>query len=228
MCEGTHRLSSEGVPFFQTPHLDKLSPHGVARIRVADPGNAFHRYHNEMATWVDVAWSGMRRPSFLAAPVPDPVPTYAERPLSAPLPTYEVHRADGPITIDGHLDEAAWKKAGCHHALRQSSHGMNRLGAKQKTTARLLWDDTFLYASYACEDTDIVANYRHRDDPTYKDHTVELFINPDPSRKNYIGLEINAAAVLADYVVIDPHVLLLRLRSEVGVPGHAPCIARAP
>ena len=76
---------------------------------------------------------------------------------------------------------------------------------KQKTTARLLWDDDYLYVSYDCEDTDIVTAHTQHDDPTYLDDAVEIFINPMPSQTSiYYGLEMNARAVLYDYVMFQP------------------------
>ena len=80
----------------------------------------------------------------------------------------------------------------------------SQTGAKQKTTAQLLWDDDFLYVGYECDDTDIVALRTERDDPTYRDDAVEIFINPKPSQTGiYFGLEMNARAVLYDYLMYD-------------------------
>jgi Carbohydrate-binding family 9 len=138
-------------------------------------------------------------------PSPAPEPTFVERPVSAPVPTYEVRHTAVPVATDGYPDETAWKRAG---DVTFQFPWDEQTGAKQKTTARLLWDDNCLYVTYACEDTDIVAHYEHRDDPTYKDHAVELLINPDPKHEIYLGLEMNARAVLCDYVFIYPQVIL--------------------
>lgn len=122
-------------------------------------------------------------------------------PLAAqpPLPRYEVKRASGRITIDGKLDDAAWQAA---PAIELIFPWESQTGAKQKTTARLLWSDEYLYVGYDCEDTDIVALRTERDDPTYLDDAVEIFINPQPSQTGaYFGLEMNARAVLYDYLM---------------------------
>jgi hypothetical protein len=123
----------------------------------------------------------------------------AERPISSPLPTYEIKRATKPIAIDGRLDDEAWQSAG---TLTLQFPWEDQTGAKQKTTARLLWNDDMLFVAYACEDADIVAQYEQRDDPTYKDDAVEIFIQPDPKKPIYIGLEMNARAILYDYLNI--------------------------
>jgi Carbohydrate family 9 binding domain-like len=114
-------------------------------------------------------------------------------------PTYEVKRAPSAIVIDGRLDDTAWKTAA---TITFQFPWEKQTGAKQKTTARLLWDDNYLYVGYDCEDADITAQFENRDDPTYRDDAVEIFINPLPSQTNYYGLEMNARAVLYDYFMI--------------------------
>ncbi len=150
-------------------------------------------------------------PGLLSAAAPV---LFAASMLSAqpPLPSMEVRRAVGKITVDGKLDEAAWKNA---QAVTFQFPWDVQTGAKQKTTARLLWDDTYLYISYECEDTDITAHFEKRDDPTYRDDAVEAFINPRPSQTDvYFGFEMNARAVMYDYVYFQSKYLLKRLNLE--------------
>ncbi len=125
-----------------------------------------------------------------------------------PIPSYEVKRALSPVAIDGKLDEPAWRAAG---VIELQFPWPQQTGAKQKTTARLLWNDEYLFIGYECDDTDIVAQYLQRDDPTYKDDAVELFINPDPTQTFYYGLEMNARATLYDYFYAFPQLLLARV-----------------
>src|SRR5947209_8655448 len=116
-----------------------------------------------------------------------------------PLPRYEVHRATSRIVVDGKGDDAAWSAAS---RIELIFPWEAQTGAKQKTTARLLWDDRNLYVLYECEDADIVAFRTEHDDPTYLDDAVEIFINPMPSQTSvYYGLEMNARGVLYDYVM---------------------------
>lgn len=115
-----------------------------------------------------------------------------------PVPRYEVKRAPGPITIDGKLDDKAWAAA---NVAELAVTWDSQTGPRQKTLARLLWDDNYLYVSYEVEDADITAQFTERDDPTYRDDAVEIFINPRPTQTTaYIGLEMNARAVLYDYL----------------------------
>jgi hypothetical protein len=119
-----------------------------------------------------------------------------------PVPRYEVKRAPSAITVDGKLDDKAWDAA---NKIELIFPWAAQTGAKQKTTARVLWDDNNLYVSYECEDADITVTHTQHDDPTYLDDAVEIFINPLPSQTSvYYGLEMNASAVLYDYIMYQP------------------------
>ncbi|HYW41279.1 MAG TPA: carbohydrate-binding family 9-like protein [Bryobacteraceae bacterium] len=136
----------------------------------------------------------------------------AALPAQPPIPSYGVKRAAGRIVIDGKLDEKAWQEASTIEFVFPWDF---QTGAKQKTTARLLWDDDYLYVGYECEDKDIVALRTERDDPTYQDDAVEIFINPRPSQTGvYFGLEMNARAVLYDYVMVDARYAFKRFNMQ--------------
>jgi Carbohydrate family 9 binding domain-like len=116
------------------------------------------------------------------------------------------------MAIDGELREADWAEA---PVLELSFPWAAQTGAKQKTRVRLLWDSTYLYLGYECDDADITAQYQKRDDPTYMDDAVEAFINPRPEQTDvYFGFEMNARAVLYDYVYFQTKFLFKRLNLE--------------
>jgi hypothetical protein len=124
----------------------------------------------------------------------------AQAESAPPRPRYEVKRASSRVVIDGKVDESAWQAAQTIVFIFPWDF---QRGAKQKTVARLLWDDQNLYVGYECEDSDITAQLTERDDPTYRDDAVEIFINPRPTQTGvYLGLEMNARAVLYDYVSV--------------------------
>jgi hypothetical protein len=126
-----------------------------------------------------------------------------------PVPKYDVKRASSRIVVDGKLDEAAWSAAA--PAMEFVFPWDTQTGAKQKTKARILWDDKNLYVGYEAEDLDIVAFHSERDDPTYLDDCLEIFINPNPKQHDfYYGLEMNAKAVLYDYFYAFPKFLMKR------------------
>lgn len=132
-------------------------------------------------------------------------------------PTYECRRATGPIVVDGRLDDDAWRNAPATRPFVFPWAELQADGPHQKTVARLLWDDEYLYVAFECEDTDITAVHTHRDDPTYEDDCVEIFIAPAPERSRfYFGFEMNAKGVLYDYFYATPQALITQY-DAVGV-----------
>src|SRR4051812_10652562 len=127
----------------------------------------------------------------------------------SPIPRYEVKRAPSPPTIDGKLDDAAWAQASPPIVLQFLWD--SQTGAKQKTAARLLWDAQALYIGFDADDADVTARFLQRDDPTYRDDAVEVFINPDPKQEVvYYGFEMNARGVLYDYLNYNSRTLFKR------------------
>ena len=137
-------------------------------------------------------------------PAPAPAPA-----ASASIPRYEVRRATSPVTIDGALDEAAWAAAAPPLTLQFLWD--TQTGAKQKTSVRVVWDAQAFYAGFEADDADITARFENRDDPTYQDDAVEMFINPDPRQEVvYYGFEMNAKGVLYDYLNYNSRTLFKR------------------
>src|SRR5258708_12224758 len=60
----------------------------------------------------------------------------------APPPPIRVHRAEGPITIDGRIDDAGWQTAAKIDTFYETSPGDNTPPAA-KTTAWLTYDDRY-------------------------------------------------------------------------------------
>jgi hypothetical protein len=115
------------------------------------------------------------------------------------VPRYDIRRATSPVVIDGKLDDAAWGRASPPATLQ--FFWESQTGAKQKTSARLLWDDQALYLGFDADDADINAQLTERDAPVYRDDAVEIFINPNPKQETlYYGFEMNARGAVYDYL----------------------------
>jgi hypothetical protein len=108
--------------------------------------------------------------------------------------TYDIFRTDSPITIDGKLDEAAWRTA---PAVGDFTFLWVKDGAKEQTVAKLLWNDENLYVSWYAHDKHISASVTERNGPVSRDDCVEIFIAPNPDKvKNYYNFEINVIGTL--------------------------------
>lgn len=114
------------------------------------------------------------------------------------LPETTVARASGPITIDGKLDEAAWKQA----EVLTTEDTLGRGEAiRFGTQIRLLYDDVNLYVSFENVDVDITERFKHRDDPIYDHETVEIFLMPNvvaPALGPYVELQSSPGGVIFD------------------------------
>jgi len=99
---------------------------------------------------------------------------------------YTAYRADGPIVVDGYLDEPSWQQA--PRSPRFSDLVRGRPGIHD-TRAAVLWDDENLYVGYWIEEPFVEATLTERDDPIYGNNDVELFI---AGQDAYYEFEINA------------------------------------
>jgi hypothetical protein len=112
-------------------------------------------------------------------------------------PEYTIKRCTGKIVIDGILDEADWAAAPSTGEFKFPWYNYDKRPETQKielekTEAKLLWDDDFLYIYYTCEDKHIWADHYDSDSQTYKDDCCEFFWNPDPAAGNdYNMFEMN-------------------------------------
>lgn len=103
-----------------------------------------------------------------------------------PVASYTCHRTDGPLRIDGKLDEPSWRRAPRSTPFVDIVTGEP---AWLDTRAALLWDDDFLYVGFFIQEPDVRAALAERDSKIYTENDVEVFIaGPDA----YYEFEINA------------------------------------
>jgi len=117
----------------------------------------------------------------LAATIP------VKRQAPPPRKRYVARKVTGPITIDGKLDEAAWKAAPSTGAFVNTMTGAP---AGPDTQAKLLWDDKFLYVAFLNADTDIWSSLGKRDDKLWTQEADELMIDADGNGRGYIELQV--------------------------------------
>ena len=110
--------------------------------------------------------------------------------------SYMVHRTERPIDIDGRLDELAWRTA---PPVGDFAFPWWTSGEKERTEAKLLWDDECLYVSFRCEDAHVWAEHTQRDSAVYRDDCVEVFTAPNPTRPfDYFNVEMNVGGAFLD------------------------------
>jgi hypothetical protein len=118
-----------------------------------------------------------------------PARTFAQTP-STPR-HYVCHKTTSPLTIDGNLDERSWKNAEWTDFF-VDIEGDKKPLPLQKTRAKMLWDEQFLYIAAVIEEEHIWAYQDKKDQIVFHENDFEVFIDPDGDSKNYYELEINA------------------------------------
>lgn len=108
---------------------------------------------------------------------------------------YVARRAVEAPVIDGLPDDAPWRKATWSEPFRLSNvPGRPR----QRTRAKLLWDDAHLYVAFAVEDDDIRTPFTRHDEPLYRSEVVEIFIDAEGRGGAYDEIQLSPANVLFD------------------------------
>lgn len=99
------------------------------------------------------------------------------------------------VTVDGKLDEPVWQRARAT-ADWTSPDGKNR--PAPKTRARFAWTADTLYVAVESEDDDVWTTFTERDSNTWEQEVIELFIDADGDKRDYLELQVTPANVIFD------------------------------
>jgi hypothetical protein len=111
-----------------------------------------------------------------------------------------IHRASGPITIDGDLSDAGWKDAAKVDQWVEGSPADN-IPAKVKTIAYLTYDDRYFYIGIRCEDPNpkkIRAPYVERDAVLGTDDNIAVFLDTRGEKRTALELRVNPRGIQGD------------------------------
>ena len=117
---------------------------------------------------------------------------------------YVCYRARSSLTIDGRLDDAAWKDAPWSEPFRDIE-GDKRPEPPLRTRVKMLWDDRVLYIAAELEEPNVWATLRKHDSVIFNDNDFEVFIDPDADNHLYGELEVNALATTWDLLLTKPY-----------------------
>lgn len=124
--------------------------------------------------------------------------------ISPALRYYMCFRTPQPLTIDGRLDEEAWKKVYWSEDFLDIE-GKNKPKPRFRTRVKMLWDDQYFYIGAELEEPHVWATLKERDSVIYLDNDFEVFIDPDGDTHNYYELEINALNTVWDLLLVKPY-----------------------
>ncbi len=106
------------------------------------------------------------------------------------------------ITIDGRLDEQAWQGAKSTGPFVDVGTGRELPGLPTGGSARVLWDDQFLYVGFEVADKKVHGGWPAgaKDPHLWEKDTVEIMIDPDGDgdNKDYYEIQINPQNLVFD------------------------------
>ena len=126
-------------------------------------------------------------------------------------PTVTVHRSSPSITLDGHLDEPAWRGAPVLKLVQQSPRP--GLPTPYETEVRVILTDDSIYFGFRCKDPDprhiSIHTMRRdetmgRDGTTKTDDTVSIILDTYGDHRTGYFFQINAAGTRTDGLISNP------------------------
>lgn len=109
-------------------------------------------------------------------------------------PRLFVPRTDGPIEIDGRLDEPAWREAPRVYLAQR-----RRPASAARLVGRVLWDREHLYVGFEVDDTDVRARMTGRDERLWEDgDVVEVFLYFGEPETDWLEVQVNPQGAFLD------------------------------
>ena len=133
------------------------------------------------------------QPRTLAATLP--VSGAASERSGDSLPRLVVVRTSRSPRLDGSLRDPVW---GFAHATRPFVETRRGGRAPLRATARLLWDDRYLFVGVDVDDSLLLASDTERDAHLWEQDCVELMIDPDGDGKSYFEIQVSPRGVVFD------------------------------
>jgi hypothetical protein len=131
---------------------------------------------------------------------------------------YLCHFTDGPMRVDGRLDEPAWARAPWT-ANFVDIQGPGKPAPAFRTRAKLLWDDEYLYIGAELAEPHVWATLTNHDAVIFQDPDFEVFIDPDGDTHNYYEFEMNALNTGWDLFLDKPYQDEGTAHNEWEIPG---------
>ena len=112
---------------------------------------------------------------------------------------YPCYKICDIINIDGLLKEESWEKA---PSVRAFYNPVSKKEAVGKTSARMLWDDKYLYIGAELQDKDIYGFHKEHDSTTWEDDVFEIFIKPRDDSPHYYEFHVTPRNTTLDMLIV--------------------------
>lgn len=118
---------------------------------------------------------------------------------SQPLPEYHCSKITRPLLLTGKLDDPLWQNA----EPIQLVDAITGKPGRFSTEVRALYDDTYLYVGFRCEDDYVWGTVTERDGPIYDEECIEVFVNPAGVAHQYYEINLSPKNVVYDVCVLN-------------------------
>ena len=109
--------------------------------------------------------------------------------------SYIAQRRIDTITVDGKFTEASW--AGAVSTAAFTLWNGSPAPYSLQTSAKMVWDDRYLYIGFNARDTDVYATYKGRDVNCWEQDNFEVFVTV-PGTTGYVEAEGSPAGAIWD------------------------------
>lgn len=108
---------------------------------------------------------------------------------------YEIRRFTGGFTLDGRLDEPAWRRAEQTSLWGQANSGDEM---PLESWGKVMWDNDYLYVAMYAEDPDIFAAMTARDSELWEEEVLEFYWDGAANGRNYLEFQVNPLGTIFD------------------------------
>jgi hypothetical protein len=111
------------------------------------------------------------------------------------VPKLALVQTKRPPMLDGLLSDPAWGLANTTRAFVETRHGGV---APVQASAKLLWDERYLYIGVEVNDALLRASHTEHDDHLWEQDSVEIMIDPDGDGRGYFEIQVSPRGVVFD------------------------------
>jgi hypothetical protein len=118
--------------------------------------------------------------------------------------SYVCIHADGPVRIDGRMDEPEWRSATWTDDF-VDIEGDRKPTPRFRTRVKMLWNDEYFIIGAEISEPHIWATLTKRDTVIFYDNDFEVFIDPNGDNHEYYEFEMNALNTVWDLFLPKPY-----------------------
>jgi hypothetical protein len=115
------------------------------------------------------------------------------------LPIYNCPKVDRDLKLTGKVDDPLWRNA----EAVQLVNPVDGKPGRYRTTARMLYNQRFLYIAFECQDEYVWGTLTERDAPIYEEECVEVFVCPSGKFRQYYELNASPRNTVFDTFILN-------------------------